>query len=529
MAGPATIRIDIIADATKALRAMGLVETKAGGTGSKLTALGRGLTAAVGTTAVIAFGRAAVTAAEESAVATGRLESVFRSMGDTTGTAAKAAEQYASALSKKIGVDDELIMAAQAQLATFGNVSNAAARTAGVFDRATAAAADLAAAGFGTLDSNSVQLGKALQDPAKGLAALARSGVTFTDQQKAQIAAMQRSGDLLGAQQVVLKAVETQVGGTAAATATSSQKMQVAYGELQETIGNKLLPVVSTLTDFLTANMGILIPLGGAILTVVAAIKLYELGAKAAKVAQAVWNVVQIAFNAIMSANPIMLVVLAIAALVGAVILAYTKVGWFRAFVDASMRGVVTAFGWIRDAAVAVFQWISGHWPLLLAIITGPFGLAVLAITKNFDRIKSMLSGFIDFVRGIFDKVTGFASSIANALKGPINAVIRGWNGIEFKVPSVDIGPVHFGGQTIGLPDIPQLARGGTVLATGLAVVHRGETFSGVGRSAAPTVTINVNTTGLGAQAPDIQRAVVDALRLYTSRNGPLAAPIVAA
>lgn len=533
MAAPAILKIDIIADATKALRAMGLVESKASGTGSKLSGLGKGLVGAIGTTAILAFGKASVAAAEESAVSTARLENVFRQMGDTTGTAAKAAEDYAGVLSRKIGVDDDSIMAAQAQLATFGAVSNATARTAGVFDRATTAAADLAAAGFGTLDTNAVQLGKALQDPTKGLTALAKSGVTFTDQQKAQIAAMQQSGDVLGAQNVVLKAVEGQVGGTAAATATGSAKMQVAYGELQETIGTKLLPVVSSLTTFLSDNMGMLIPLGGAILAVVGAIKLYELGTKAAKVAQAAWNVVQVIFNVIMSANPIMLVVIAIAALIAAVILAYQRVGWFRAFVQAAMAAVVVAFTSIRNAAAAVFSWISGHWPLILAILTGPFGLAVLAITRNWDAIKAVIQRFVDWLRGIVSTVAGIASSIGNALKAPINAFISGWNAIQLTVPGVSLPfGKSIGGFTVGLPDIPHLATGGTVLATGLAVVHRGETFSGVGRSSsssAPNVTINVNTTGLGARAPDIQRAVVDALHQYTTRNGPLTAPIVAA
>ena len=73
-------------------------------------------------------------------------------MGDTTGEAAKAAEGYAASLSKKIGVDDDSIIAAQAQLVTFGAVSDETARSAGIFDRATAAAADLAAKGFGSLD-----------------------------------------------------------------------------------------------------------------------------------------------------------------------------------------------------------------------------------------------------------------------------------------------------------------------------------------------------------------------------------------
>jgi len=601
MAGPAILKIDIIGDATKALKAMGMVEDKADGTGSKLSSLGKTIGAAVGTAAIVKFGTDSVRAAQESAVATARLEQVFASMGDTTGKAAKAAEDYASSLSAKIGVDDEAIMAAQAQLATFGAVSSETARMSGIFDRATAAAADLAAAGFGTLDSNSVQLGKALQDPIKGMTALAKSGVTFTKAQKDQIKALQESGDLLGAQKIVLAAVEGQVKGTAEATATSTAKMSVKFGELQETIGNKLLPVIDQVVTFFTKYMDILIPLGAVILGVVVAIKAWQLAATAMKVAQEAWNVVQIAFNVIMSANPIMLVVAAIAALVAAVVLAYQKVGWFRDFVDASWDAVVAAFNMLRDAAVAVFNWIRNNWPLLLAILTGPFGvavglivrnwdtimaaiqavwnwirnnwptllamltgpfgLAVLAIVRNWDTIKGAAQAVFDWFAGAWQTLTSIiprpiqaaadaignviggirnsVSAIVTAIKNPINAVIRGWNRLEFRVPSVTIPSVSIpgigtigggtiGGQTVGFPNLPELATGGSVVRTGLAIVHAGEQFSGVGRSFGGSTVINVNvtSTGLGADSPEIQRGVVNALRGFTARNGPLNVPV---
>jgi hypothetical protein len=165
MAAPAILKIDIIANAQKAIGAMNETSDSAQGMSKKLLGVGQAVATGMAVAKVVEFGKASVDAARESEVATARLETIFRSMGDTTGKAAKAAEDYASALSKKIGVDDDAIKAAQAQLATFGAVSDETARAAGIFDRATAAAADLAAAGFGSLEGNSVQLGKALQDP----------------------------------------------------------------------------------------------------------------------------------------------------------------------------------------------------------------------------------------------------------------------------------------------------------------------------------------------------------------------------
>lgn len=576
MAAPAILKIDIIADATKALKTMGQVEDKAGS--SKLAGVGKRVVGALGTAAIIGFGKASVSAAQEAAVSAARLDSVFSSMGDTTGTASKEAQNYASSLSMQIGVSDDAIMAGQAQLATFGAVSDETARAAGIFDRATAAGADLAATGFGSIESNAVAMGKALQDPTKGMTALGRSGVTFTDAQKDSIKAMQKSGDLLGAQKVVLGAVESQVQGTAAATATSTAKMSVKFGELQETIGNKLLPVIDTLVGFFTKYMDLLIPLGGIILGVVVAVKAYELASNLAAVAQGVWNAAQVLFNVVMAANPIMLVVLAIAALVAAVIIAYKKVGWFRDFVDASWDAVVGAFNVLKDAAVTVFNWIRDNWPLLLAILTGPFGVAVLLIVNNWDTIKAGATAVYDWVKSKFDlvlsffqglgstigdaigvivdwikkpiqaaedvynaikdkfnavvsflsglvsKITGPIGDIVHAMKAPVNAFIDGWNALHFSVGGGSVFGVDIPKVTVDLPHIPRLATGGSVLRTGMALVHAGEQFSGVGRSFGGQTVINVNvtTTGLGPDSPQIQRAVVNALRGHVARNGAL-------
>lgn len=555
MAAPAVLKIDIIANASKAAGELNKTGNAVQQTAGKLKAVGQAATTGLAVGAVVKFGTASVKAAQESAVNTARLEQVYRSMGDTTGTAAKAAEDYAASLSKKIGVDDDSIMIAQAQLATFGKVSDATARQAGIFDRATAAGADLAAAGFGSLETNAVQLGKALQDPSKGITALAKSGVTFTDSQKKQIAAMQKSGDLLGAQKVVLGAVEGQVKGTAAATATSTDKMNVAWGETQESIGNALLPVLEQLTpilqtvaEFIQRNTAWILPLAAVIGVLAIA-----------------WNVASIAatlFGTSMLAAlwPVLLVIAAIAALIAIGVLIVKNWDTIKAAALAVWAFMVGAWNAILGAIKAAWNWIKTNWPTLLAILTGPIGIAVLLITRNWDTIKGALVGVFNWIKGVWGTLVSFltkpftaawstisdivgrisgaisgaldfarrtASTIANALKGPINAVIRAWNRLEFKVPEVSVGPVHFGGQTIGLPDIPELASGGVVRRTGLAVVHAGETFSGVGRSLGGSTVINVHvtTTGLGADSPEIQRAVVNALRGYVGRNGALDVP----
>lgn len=188
--------------------------------------------------------------AEDGEKAIGRLTQVFKSMGETTGEAAKKANELADSLMYEIGVDADDIMAAQAKLATFENVIKNSTGSSEIFERATKAAFDLAAAGFGDASGNAVQLGKALNDPVKGIKALTKSGVTFTQQEQDKIAALVASGKQFEAQQMVMSAIEKQVGGVAAASVTGTQKIALAFGEISGEIGKGLLPVIKNLADF---------------------------------------------------------------------------------------------------------------------------------------------------------------------------------------------------------------------------------------------------------------------------------------
>ncbi len=162
----------------------------------------------------------------------------------------------AEAISRKTGIDDEAIQAGSNLILSFKNVHNEAGKGGAIFDRATQSAVDLSKAGFGSLSSTSKTLGKALNDPIKGVTALRKVGVTFTDQQKKQIETLTKSGDVLGAQKVILKAVEGRVGGVAAASATMGDKAKVAFDNFKESVGKSLLPVVDKLFKFIV-NTGI--------------------------------------------------------------------------------------------------------------------------------------------------------------------------------------------------------------------------------------------------------------------------------
>lgn len=182
----------------------------------------------------------------------GRLTAnAIKQTGASAWISAKQVGDLSQALSDKIGVDDEAIQSGANLLLTFKNVRNEAGKGGAIFDRATAAAQDLAAAGFGSAESASKTLGKALNDPVKGMTALGRAGVTFSEAQKKRIKQYVKEGDLLSAQKLIMSEVESQVGGAAAASSTAAEKLAVKWSNLQEEMGTRLLPAVSKVADAL--------------------------------------------------------------------------------------------------------------------------------------------------------------------------------------------------------------------------------------------------------------------------------------
>lgn len=172
---------------------------------------------------------------EQALLADRRLESITKQMGlfgNESDTVTERLLKFADAQERATGVDT--IVQTQAKLMTFKELAKSANQMGGAFDRATMAAVDMASAGFGSAEQNAVQLGKALNDPVKGINSLTRSGITFTAQEKKMIAEMVRLNQTGKAQDMVLKAIETQVGGTAAATATASGKIKQSANQIME-------------------------------------------------------------------------------------------------------------------------------------------------------------------------------------------------------------------------------------------------------------------------------------------------------
>lgn len=299
-------------------------------------------------------------------------EQIIKSTGGAAKVSANDVGNLATAISNKAGMDDEAIQSGANLLLTFKNVRNEAGKGSKIFDRATSAAVDLSAAGFGSVESTSKQLGKALNDPIKGMSMLGRAGVTFTDDQQKLVKGMVEQGDLLGAQKLMLKEVESQVGGAAAASATAGDKLSVSWGNFKETIGTALLPVLDRVMNFISGTVlpGIL-----------------SLGTKMGPIVDKIKSF----FSSLGSG-------------------ASTEGGKFSAFVD-TIKSVLGSLKSIFTSAVSI---ITSLW--------SAFGPTII------KGIVPFLSGMLTTVRGVFTVLRGIFQTVAALLKGDWKGA---WEGIK--------------------------------------------------------------------------------------------------
>jgi len=183
------------------------------------------------------IGRFVEKAGEQASVEK-RLDAVIKSTGNAAGLSTRQMIEMAAALQKVTKVGDETIIAGQAILATFKEIKGDA------FERATKAALDMSEVMQQDLKSSITQIGKALNDPIKGLTALSKVGVSFTETQKRQIKTLQESGRIYEAQAIILKELESEFGGAAKAARDADGGLQTlgnAFGDLQEKIGGALI------------------------------------------------------------------------------------------------------------------------------------------------------------------------------------------------------------------------------------------------------------------------------------------------
>lgn len=233
-------KMDLLGEiATGALRAVG--EAAFNALGSGLSALGDFVGDSIGE-------------ASEWQNALAQTEAVIKSTGGAAGITAQEMANLAADMSAASGMSlfsDDAILGAQNVLATFTNIKGVG------FEDATGAILDISQALGTDLQSATIQVGKALNDPTQGISALSRVGVSFTEQQKQQIETMQEAGDMAGAQAIIIAELNKEFGGSAAAAVnTYTGQMTVLteqFNDVKGSVGEALLPILMELGRFAVA------------------------------------------------------------------------------------------------------------------------------------------------------------------------------------------------------------------------------------------------------------------------------------
>ena len=236
-------KLEIVIEAVdRATGVFGGIGRAIGGFGKILGGLALGA-AVAGVTAIGGALALSIKEAMEAQEVQAQLEAVLKSTGGVAGMTADEVNALADKLTAVTRFSDETIISAESLLLTFTRIGK------DIFPAATTAALDMSTAMGQDLQSSALMIGKALNDPIAGLTALRRVGVQFTDEQEAMIKKLVESGNILGAQKIILGELQREFGGSAvAAGQTLPGQLDILRNSLlnvAESVGTTLLPILT--------------------------------------------------------------------------------------------------------------------------------------------------------------------------------------------------------------------------------------------------------------------------------------------
>jgi Prophage tail length tape measure protein len=397
----------------------------------KAAGIGLGAAGAAGAVAVLKTGWDELAQSQKVAAQTA---AVLKSTGQAAGITKGHVEGLSKALSQMSGVDDELIQSSQNVLLTFTKIG----AKGGVFDDATKAALDMSVALGTDLQGATIQIGKALNDPIKGITALQRVGVSFTKSQKDQIKALVESGNVMGAQKLILRELQTEFGGSAKAAGDTLPgqlaKARNAFEEISGQLVAKLIPVMQQAIGWLRDHwpeiqaavqnawrsiQPLLAALGDLFMSIVDVIR--EHWPQIQPVVEGIGNVIR--------AN--MKVIGEVISLIAALLRGDWSEAWehFKGIVTSAVEliraVIITAFNaWklvVTAVMAAVETLLTAGWNKIKAGIQAAVDGIKSTVVAGFDAVKGAVSSAIDLIlTGISKLLGGIASMLEGAAKIPI-------------------------------------------------------------------------------------------------------------
>lgn len=481
-----------------------------------------GAAAAIGGGLVLAL-KNGFTGLKENEQASAQTAAAIKSTGGAANVTTGQIEKLADGIEKKSGMDAHAIQSGSNLLLTFTKIKNEAGDGNDIFDQTTKTMADMATA-MGTDPKNAaMQLGKALNDPVKGVSALGRAGVQFTKEQKDQIKTLVESGDTMGAQKIILAELETQFGGSAdAAGKTFAGRMSILkhrFDEFSETLAAKLMPVLMAFMDWVERSwpsisraleglFDTLLSVGRSIISttapairalfkflddnrpvaiaLVAVLAAMYAGFKLLMFARAVAGAVQL-LNLAFLANPVVLIVAGVIALAAALVIAYKKSETFRNIVNRIgdvLKGVLMPiFGAVKSAIEAIGALLKGDLGGFLSKLGEVLkNLFELGLKTVFALPAFLLQEAVQVGVTIIEKVAEGAKDIAVKVWGAIKNLVTELAGfyVAWLTGLANIGATIVGWIVSGVTGLARLVWGKVKDLPGLLFRFVSDWFTGL-------------------------------------------------
>lgn len=228
------LKVLITAEVDKAIKNLKTVDHKTSETEKLFKKLGNTIASAFTVKAIAGFAAESIQASQKAQTTLNILNQTIQATGANAWTSSKELQQMSKDLQSMTNYADDEVQAMQAVLLGFKNIKG------DNFREATAAILDMATVMGMDLKSAAQSIGKALDDPIKGMDSLKKQGFNFTDAQKEVIQAMLDTNDIAGAQKIVLDELAGTFGGAAQAAVNGSTQIKNAWGDLKEGIGDFL-------------------------------------------------------------------------------------------------------------------------------------------------------------------------------------------------------------------------------------------------------------------------------------------------
>ncbi len=237
------------ADLTAFERAMKKAQKNLKRFGKNLKKTGQSLTMNL-TLPLVGLGIASVKAFDAQQKAIAQVEAGLKSTGNMVGFTSKQLQEMAAELQKiSLFGDEDILQNVTAQLLTFTNIAQEQ------FAKTQEIVLDLSTRLDKDLKSSAIMLGKALNDPVKNLGALQIAGIQFSKEQETLIKSFASTNQVSEAQNIILKELEKQYGGSAKAAREAGtgpiEVLRNQLSDLSEQIGERLIPYVEKLTKWI--------------------------------------------------------------------------------------------------------------------------------------------------------------------------------------------------------------------------------------------------------------------------------------